>query len=74
MVKPKRILRLHITVHASRPERSLSFSHLSGTLENIINRAFQLRFPEYEVDIEYLEAPDWPEDEYPTLDRREKKK
>jgi len=55
------------------PDREISFSHLSRTLEDLINRAIQSRFPEYdlELEVESIDAPDWPQEKFPKLDTKE---
>ena len=57
------------------PDREISFSHLSRTLEDLMNRAIQSRLPEYdiELEIESIDAPDWPQKDYPTLDKKDDK-
>lgn len=63
---------LDITISCqSKPDRELSPTNLINTLEDIINKAFQARFPEYEVEIIKLNA-DWPDSkkEFPEFNRK----
>ncbi|KKN67680.1 hypothetical protein LCGC14_0459390 [marine sediment metagenome] len=62
-------LLVHISLESKvKPDMERSPSKVLSTLENIINRAVQVRFPEYDVEIGRLEG-NWPdsEEEFPTV-------
>lgn len=72
MNKPTRTLQLDIKLHSTvKPDREISPVALVGTLEELITIAFRARFPEYQIEINKLEA-DWPgaEDDFPKFDRK----